>query len=106
MEGGYLAGSIITFAALVGSLMVSYVRARAEGLDIECKVGFMQRPERVVVTCLGAIACGVYGVSASTPAFDPMLIMIVAMSVIALFANITAFVRIAHCRKELEKKSK
>lgn len=43
-------GSIITFIALIGSLMVSYVRARAEGLGLECKVGFMQRPERVVLT--------------------------------------------------------
>ena len=41
---------VISFLALVGSIMVSYVRARAEGLDIECKVGLMQRPERVVVT--------------------------------------------------------
>ena len=102
MEGGYFVGSVITFAALVGSLMVSYVRARAEGLGIECKVGLMQRPERVVVTCLGAIACGIYGSNAETPAFDPMLIVIVAMGLIALLANITAFVRIAHCRKQLE----
>lgn len=36
--------SVVTFAAMIGSVMVSYVRARAEGLDIECKVGFMQRP--------------------------------------------------------------
>ena len=35
---GDLTGSIITFVALVGSLMVSYVRARAEGLGIECKI--------------------------------------------------------------------
>lgn len=104
MAGGYMAGSIITFAALVGSLMVSYVRARAEGLDIECKIGLMQRPERVVVTCLGAIVCGVYGCNAESPAFDPMLIMIVAMGIIAVFANITAFARIAHCRKQLENK--
>ena len=102
MEGGYFVGSVITFASLVGSLMVSYVRARAEGLGIECKVGLMQRPERVVVTCLGAIACGIYGSNAETPAFDPMLIVIVAMGLIALLANITAFVRIAHCRKQLE----
>ena len=67
-------------------------------------MGLLQRPERVVITCLGAIACGVYGVSADEFAFDPMMIMIVAMGVIAVFANITAFVRIAHCRKELEKK--
>ena len=41
----YFWGSIIAFIALIGSLMVSYVRARAEGLGIECKVGLMQRPE-------------------------------------------------------------
>ena len=104
MAGGYLTGSIITFAALVGSLMVSYVRARAEGLDIECKIGLMQRPERVVVTCVGAIACGIYGCCAENPSFDPMMIVIVAMGFIAVFANITAFARIAHCRKQLENK--
>lgn len=104
MAGGYMAGSIITFAALVGSLMVSYVRARAEGLDIECKIGFMQRPERVVVTSVAALACGIYGYNAEAPAFDPMLILIVAMGVIAVFANLTAFARIMHCRKQLMKK--
>ena len=46
---GYVWSGVVTFAAMVGSVMVSYVRARAEGLAIECKVGFMQRPERVVV---------------------------------------------------------
>ncbi len=104
MAGGYMAGSIITFAALVGSLMVSYVRARAEGLDIECKIGLMQRPERVVVTCLGAIVCGVYGCNSENPSVDPMLIMSVATGAIVLFANSTAFARIAHCRKQLENK--
>jgi CDP-diacylglycerol--glycerol-3-phosphate 3-phosphatidyltransferase len=104
METGYETGAIITFLALIGSIMVSYVRARAEGLDIECKIGLMQRPERVVVTCLGAIVCGVYGCNSENPSFDPMLIMIVAMGAIALFANITAFARIAHCRKQLENK--
>lgn len=42
-ETGFWMG-IVTFAAMIGSVMVSYVRARAEGLDIECKVGLMQRP--------------------------------------------------------------
>ena len=45
-ENDYPIGAVITFAALIGSLMVSYVRARAEGLGLECKIGFMQRPER------------------------------------------------------------
>jgi CDP-diacylglycerol--glycerol-3-phosphate 3-phosphatidyltransferase len=43
------------FFALSGSLMVSYVRARAEGLGEECKVGFFQRPERVIAMGVGAL---------------------------------------------------
>lgn len=104
MATGYETGSIITFLAMIGSVMVSYVRARAEGLDIECKIGFMQRPERVVVTSLSALGCGIYGCNAIQPAFDPMLILIVAMGIIAVFANITAFARIAHCKGQLTKK--
>ncbi|MCD8184345.1 MAG: CDP-alcohol phosphatidyltransferase family protein [Bacteroides sp.] len=98
---GYLWGSMITFIALIGSLMVSYVRARAEGLGLECKVGFMQRSERVVLTSLGALFCGIF---AGCEAFDPMLILIVPLAVVAVFSNLTAFVRIAHCYKLLMKK--
>ncbi len=43
-----LIAAISTSIALAGSLMVSYVRARAEGLGLSCKVGLMQRPERVL----------------------------------------------------------
>lgn len=86
-------GAIITFLALIGSVMVSYVRARAEGLGIECKIGFMQRPERVVVTALASLASGI---SCS------LLVLAIAMGVIALFANLTAFARLSHCRKALE----
>ena len=92
----YFFYAIIAFVALIGSLMVSYVRARAEGLGIECKVGFMQRPERVVLTSLGALFCGVFK---DITAFDPMLILIVPLSFVALFANITAFARVRHCYK-------
>lgn len=102
---GYAVGALIAFLALIGSVMVSYVRARAEGLGIECKVGFMQRPERVVVTAVGALAAGITGMSADDPA-DAMIILIVAMTVIAIFANITAFARVAHCRRELSKHGK
>ena len=98
---GWGGGSIITFIALIGSLMVSYVRARAEGLGLECKVGFMQRPERVVLTALGAMFCGIFG---DCTLFDPMLILIVPMAVIAILANLTAFARLAHCYKLLKDK--
>lgn len=86
---------IVTFVAMIGSVIVSYVRARAEGLGIECKVGLMQRPERVVVTAVGAIFCGI---------FDNLWVLAVPMIAIAVLANITAFWRIAHCYNVMNKK--
>ncbi len=108
---GYFISSMFAFIALIGSMMVSYVRARAEGLGIECKGGFMQRPERVVITALGAILCGVfyhfmgdykiYFSYFSFPVFEPILIFIIPISVVAVFSNITAIGRLNHCRKVL-----
>ncbi len=86
---------VTTFAAMIGSVMVSYVRARAEGLDIECKVGLMQRPERVVVTAVVAIITGYTA---------DLWWLAGGMILIAVLANITAFWRIAHCYKALDGK--
>ena len=86
---------IITFLAIIGSIMVSYVRARGEGLGIDVKVGFMQRPERVVVTGIGSIVCG---------ACNSLWALAIPMMLIALLANITAFWRIAYCYKQLKGK--
>ena len=83
---------ILTLAAMIGSVMVSYVRARAEGLGLDCKVGIMQRPERVVVLCLGAIVAGF---------IDNGIPVCVAILIIAVLSNITAFWRIAHGYKPL-----
>jgi CDP-diacylglycerol--glycerol-3-phosphate 3-phosphatidyltransferase len=88
---------IITFAALLGSMMVSYIRARAEGLQIECKVGLMQRPERVVVTAITAILTG---------ATENLWWLAGGMIIIAVLANLTAFWRMAHCYKVLKNKNK
>ncbi|MCR4809656.1 MAG: CDP-alcohol phosphatidyltransferase family protein [Prevotella sp.] len=86
---------VVTFVAMVGSVMVSYVRARAEGLGIECKVGLMQRPERVVVTAVAAIVSG----------FTHNLWWLAGgMLLIAVLANVTAFWRIAHCYKILNER--
>ncbi len=49
------AGVVLVYLALAGSIMVSYLRARAEGLDIECKIGIMTRPERVAALGIGLI---------------------------------------------------
>lgn len=88
---------IVTFAAMIGSVMVSYVRARAEGLDIECKVGLMQRPERVVVTAVTAMFTGITG---------NMWWLAGGMILIAVLANITAFWRIWHCYIVMQKMKK
>ena len=95
-EGWFWMG-VVTFAAMVGRVMVSYVRARAEGLGIECKVGFMQRPERVVVTALTAILTGVSG---------SLWWLAGGMILIAVLANITAFWRVAYCYGKLNARDK
>lgn len=48
-------GVILCYIALVGSVMVSYLRARSEGLGVECKVGILTRPERISALCLAFI---------------------------------------------------
>ncbi len=100
IEVGNPIGAALAFLALIGSIMVSYVRARGEGLGIVCKIGFMQRPERVVVTSLATLASGIVGQCGVD--WDPNLILVIAMAFIAVFANLTAFARIGYCRRALQ----
>jgi CDP-diacylglycerol--glycerol-3-phosphate 3-phosphatidyltransferase len=71
---------LATFAALAGSFLVSYVRARAQSLGFTCDSGVFARPERVVVTVIGLIFGGVvlYGV----------------VFLLAILTNLTALQRI------------
>ncbi len=46
----------LTCLVLIGSVMTSYTRARAESLIPQCKVGFLERPERIVLLIIGALA--------------------------------------------------
>jgi len=71
--------------AFLGSMMVSYTRARAEGLGFECKIGLMQRAERLTLLGLAALLSTIF------PIFDAA--MIAALGLIALFSNITALQR-------------
>jgi len=50
-------GAVLAFVAFTGSMLVSYVRARAEGLGLKGTAGFLTRPERVIVTA-GALLAG------------------------------------------------
>jgi CDP-diacylglycerol--glycerol-3-phosphate 3-phosphatidyltransferase len=111
---GYFFSSLFGFIALIGSMMVSYVRARAEGLGIECKGGFMQRPERVVSISAGAIACGGFYYFAGDyklyvsgfQVFEPILIFVIPLVIVAVFSNITAIGRLNYCRKVLKEEDK
>ncbi|NIS37726.1 CDP-alcohol phosphatidyltransferase family protein [Candidatus Saccharibacteria bacterium] len=74
--------TIAAFLALGGSMLVSYVRARAEGLGYECKVGIMQRAERIVYI----------GFSSLIHEYA----LVVVICVIAVLANFTVFQRMYH----------
>lgn len=108
----YFLSSIFAFIALIGSMMVSYVRARAEGLGIECKGGMMQRPERVVTIGLCAILCGIgshyiggnyklYIPGFRYHVFETMSIFTFPISVLAILTNITAFGRLVDAKKTI-----
>lgn len=71
---------VFLFIAAVGSLMVSYAKARAEGLGLECKTGLLARPERVVILAIGLL-------SGTT---------IWALAVLAIFSHVTAIERLAY----------
>lgn len=53
---GNLQGVLLCLSSLIGAFMVSYARARAEGLGIDCKVGVMERPERLAVLAFGTVS--------------------------------------------------
>src|ERR1700748_1977595 len=113
----YFLSSIFAFIAMIGSMMVSYVRARAEGLGIELKGGLMQRPERVITIVLFAIICGVasqyiggdyklYVPGIRYHVFETMSIFTIPLTALAVLTNITAFNRLRDAKKSLEKQEK
>jgi len=112
----YFLGSLFGFIALIGAMMVSYVRARAEGEGIECKTGLMQRPERVIIIGVSTLVTGVVSAwSGGNQKFfitwlpfavvETISIFIYPLVVVAVFANVTAIHRIVHSKHELEKQS-
>lgn len=78
-QGARLEGMLV-YAAIIGSLLVSYARARAEGLGIECKVGLFTRFERIAVLMLGLLSGQ----------------MLIALVLLAVLSNFTAVQRIWH----------
>jgi len=77
----------LTGMAIIGSVMISYTRARAESLIPRCKVGFLERAERVVLLIIAALT-------------DRMA---VALWIMAIFTNWTAIQRTWYTSRELSK---
>ncbi len=109
----YFLSSLFAFIALIGSMMVSYTRARAEGLGIECKDGLMQRPERIILIGVSAIACGMTGYymggdhkwyisGISFHVLETMSIFTIPIAVMAILTNITALKRLLGAKKTLD----
>ena len=108
----YFLSSLFAFIGLIGSMMVSYTRARAEGLGIECKDGLMQRPERVIIIGVSALACGIasgwmggnFKISwpdSTFPVFETISIFTIPVTVMAFLANATAIGRLRDARRTL-----
>jgi CDP-diacylglycerol--glycerol-3-phosphate 3-phosphatidyltransferase len=82
---------VLTAFCMTASLMVSYTRARAEALIGNCKVGFMERPERIVLVILGAL-------------FNKWGVMAPALWVLAVLSTITVINRIRFTYLETERR--
>jgi phosphatidylinositol phosphate synthase len=99
---GYFAATGDDFAAamcvvaVLGSLMVSYTRARAEALGVECKVGLATRPVRVVILSIGLV----FAKGAGIGDFE---LLAPAVYVIAALTIVTTIQRVWHVKKQLSK---
>ena len=89
---------VLVAFVMVTSLMVSYTRARAEALGVECKVGIATRPVRVVILSIGLV----FARGASLGHFD---LLVVAVYVLAILSTFTVFQRVIHVHGELSRMS-
>jgi CDP-diacylglycerol--glycerol-3-phosphate 3-phosphatidyltransferase len=81
---------LLAYAAIIGSIVVSYARARAEGLGLHGEVGWLQRPERIVVLAAGLVL----------GTFWPPL-WTATLALLAFLTNLTAVQRIVYVRRQL-----
>ncbi len=79
---------VLTFVAMSGAFMVSYMRARLEGLGKECRVGLLEREDRVIVLAVGGLI-GEIGIK-------------VALWALAVFSHYTALQRVRYATRSLE----
>lgn len=110
----YFLSSLFAFIAMIGSVMVSYTRARAEGLGLKmADIGFMQRPERILLIGISGVLCGIMSEVLSPsfkvsvdwlpfPLIETITFFTFPIFVLAVMANITAVTRLHHAKKLFE----
>jgi len=91
-RGQLVAETLLVGLALLSSLMVSYIRARAEVLGVDCKIGFFTRPERVLVLALGLLLSQIdYALT-------------IALAIIVFFSFFTIGQRLTHVWQQTRNK--
>lgn len=88
---------LILFLAMSGSFMVSYARARAEGLGMECRGGMMQRPERMVLLIIGSLLGAIPGIGE--------ILLKGTLLILAISTHLTAIYRIIAVRNQILKEN-
>ncbi len=78
---------VMIFLALIGSYLTSYIRARAEGLNIDCTVGLFTRAERVIILALGLLLSQVF----------------IALAIVVVLSFVTVGQRLAHVWRQARK---
>jgi len=81
---GLDAAVVLTVAVLIGSFLISYIKARAEGLGMECKVGLFTRAERVIVLAVGLLLGQVH----------------ITLWILVIFIYVTVIQRLFYVRKQ------
>jgi CDP-diacylglycerol---glycerol-3-phosphate 3-phosphatidyltransferase len=82
-RAGDTAGTLLAMLALGGTVMVSYTKARAQSIGVQCETGLMERPERLLVLVSGAA----------------LNLLTLALTVLAVLTNLTAIQRLLHTRR-------
>ncbi len=114
-QSGWIEAPVCAAAAMAGAFLVSYVRARAEGLGFSpgtgmAAIGVMPREIRLVILCGGLVLGGLVGADLTDPGFAlgeggtsrPLGILVIdgALAIIALGATITVIQRVLHTRAQ------
>jgi len=80
---GDMTGAVLTMAALAGTVMTSYTKARAQSIGVRCDIGVLERPERLIALIAGAT----------------FHVLTAVMALLAVLTNVTALQRIIYTRR-------